>query len=187
MSGGTRHVPGDSLPPAARDVQGLRAGVVSRLIAGGIDYATVALLTLGAYVGLVLLRFLIDPRNYRLPSWTFGTYIIVGLVFMMLYLWGCWATYGRTLGNRAMGLRVVSRNGGRVNWFTALVRSVACTIVPIGLVWCAVSRENRSLQDIIFRTSVIHDWPRALVDVEILNTQDRRLDLGHAGPTTPDA
>jgi hypothetical protein len=50
-----------------------------------------------------------------------------------------------------------------------------------------VSRENRSLADIVLRTSVIHDWPRALVDVEILNTQDRRLDLGHAGPTTPDA
>jgi uncharacterized RDD family membrane protein YckC len=106
---------------------------------------------------------------------------------MVLYLWGCWATYGRTVGNRVLGLRVVGRNGGRVNWFVALIRSVSCAIVPIGLVWCAISRENRSIQDILFRTSVIHDWPRSSGEVEILNSQDRRLDLGHAGPTSPDA
>ena len=126
MSSRARHVPAESLPPAAVDIQGLRAGFISRLIAGGIDYATIAIVTIGAYVGLALLRFLIDPRSYRPPHW-------------------------------------------------------------IGLVWCAISRENRSLQDIVLRTSVVHDWPRSLADVEILNTSDRRLDLGHAGPTTPDA
>ena len=182
-----RHVPADPLPPAARNVQGLRAGLVSRLIAGGIDYVTVAILTIGSYIGLAVLRFLIDPRNYRVPRWTFGTFVAVGLAFMVLYLWGCWATYGRTVGNRVLGLRVVGRNGGRVNWFIALIRSVSCAIVPIGLVWCAISRENRSIQDILFRTSVIHDWPRSSGEVEILNSQDRRLDLGHAGPTSPDA
>ncbi len=187
MSSRARHVPAESLPPAAVDIQGLRAGFISRLIAGGIDYATIAIVTIGAYVGLALLRFLIDPRSYRPPHWTFGTFVVVGLIFMVLYLWGCWATYGRTLGNRVLGLRVVARNGGRVHWFAALIRSIACTIVPIGLVWCAISRENRSLQDIVLRTSVVHDWPRSLADVEILNTSDRRLDLGHAGPTTPDA
>jgi len=187
MSERMRHVPAEVLPPAARDVQGLRAGLISRLVAGGIDYATVAILTIGSYVGLALLRFLIDPRNYRVPRWTFGTFVAVGLALMVLYLWGCWATYGRTVGNRIVGLRVVSRNGSRVNWFVALIRAVACAIVPIGLVWCAISRENRSLADIVLRTSVIHDWPSSVVDLEILNTQDRRLDLGHAGPTTPDA
>lgn len=187
MSERSRHVPAETLPPAARDVQGLRAGLISRLIAGGLDYATVAVLTVGAYIGIALLRFLIDPRNYRLPRWTFGTFVAVGLVFMVVYLWGCWATYGRTVGNRIMGLRVVSRNGGRVNWFIALLRAITCALVPVAMVWCAISRENRSVQDIVLRTSVIHDWPRSLLDVEILNTEDRRLDLGHSGPTTPEA
>ena len=29
---------------------------------------------------------------------------------------------------------------------------------PVGLFWVAFSRENRSLQDVVLRTSVIHDW-----------------------------
>ncbi len=166
----------EQLPPAARDVQGLRAGLISRLLAGAIDYLTVAALTAGTYVGFVLFRFLLDPRKYRLPDVAFGTFVAGGLILMVLYLWGCWATYGRTVGNRVVGLRVVGRRGRRVNWFMALVRSLACTLFPIGLMWCAISRENRSVQDIVLRTSVIHDWPRAISDVEILHSDDRRVD-----------
>jgi uncharacterized RDD family membrane protein YckC len=166
----------DQLPPAARAVQGLRAGLVSRVIAGALDYLTVAVLTAGAYVGFVLVRFLLDPRNYHLPDLSFGTLVTAGIVLMVLYLWGCWATYGRTVGNRIVGLRVVGRHGGRVNWFIALLRSLGCAFFPIGIVWCAISRENRSVQDIVLRTSVIHDWPRQLVQLEILNTADRRVD-----------
>jgi uncharacterized RDD family membrane protein YckC len=177
MSEGVRHEGLEQLPPAARDVQGLRAGLVSRLIAGALDYLTVAVLTGGAYIGFVVFRFLLDPRNYRLPDVSFGTMVTAGLILMVLYLWGCWATYGRTVGNRVIGLRVVGRHGGRVHWFMALLRSVGCTFFPIGIMWCAISRENRSIADIVLRTSVIHDWPKSIVELEILNSADRRLDL----------
>ena len=78
---------------------------------------------------------------------------------MVTYLTLAFGTRGRTVGARLLGLRVVGRHGTRVRWGVALVRALFCTAVPIGLWWCAVSRENRSLQDLLLRTSVIHEWP----------------------------
>ena len=40
----------------------------------------------------------------------------------------------------------------------ALLRAAFCVAFPIGLFWCVVSRKNRSVQDVVLRTSVIHDW-----------------------------
>jgi hypothetical protein len=34
---------------------------------------------------------------------------------------------------------------------------VLCTLFPIGLVWVLVSGENRSVQDVLLRTSVVYD------------------------------
>jgi hypothetical protein len=48
---------------------------------------------------------------------------------------------------------------------------------PIGLLWVAVSRENRSAQDLALRTSVIYDWQlwngRAGTSVRIYTAQPR--------------
>jgi uncharacterized RDD family membrane protein YckC len=53
---------------------------------------------------------------------------------------------------------VVNLHGGRLRVSVALLRAAFCVVFPVGLFWVAFSRENRSLQDIVFRTSVIHDW-----------------------------
>jgi hypothetical protein len=34
---------------------------------------------------------------------------------------------------------------------------VLCTLFPIGLVWVLVSGENRSVQDLLLRTSALYD------------------------------
>jgi uncharacterized RDD family membrane protein YckC len=57
-----------------------------------------------------------------------------------------------------MGLRVVSRSGGDLSLGVALVRAAACVLFPVGLLWAAVSRGNRSLQDVVLRTRVVYDW-----------------------------
>jgi hypothetical protein len=31
-------------------------------------------------------------------------------------------------------------------------------VFPIGVLWVAVNRENRSVQDIVLRTSVVYEW-----------------------------
>lgn len=167
----------DPIPPAARPLQGLRAGVVSRSIAGGIDYAVVLLTVVGTYVAIVVLRFLIDPRNVNdLPTAPLAVWLIYGFSLMVLYLWLSFAMTGRTVGDRVMGLRVVGRKGSRLRWSGAFLRAVFCTVFPIGLFWCAVSRENRSLQDLVLRTSVIHHWPVPPV-VDALSDVDQRSSL----------
>jgi uncharacterized RDD family membrane protein YckC len=57
-----------------------------------------------------------------------------------------------------IGVRVVTRDGGRVRLPVAFLRAVVCTLFPIGLLWCAASRTRGAVQDILFRTCVVYDW-----------------------------
>ncbi len=69
-----------------------------------------------------------------------------------------WATSGRTIGNLIMGLRVVNFQGRHPRWIGAALRSAFCTVFPFGLLWVIPSGANRSVQDVVLRTSVIYDW-----------------------------
>jgi hypothetical protein len=40
----------------------------------------------------------------------------------------------------------------------SFVRAALYAIFPIGLLWVLGSGQNRSLQDLVLRTSVIYDW-----------------------------
>ena len=42
----------------------------------------------------------------------------------------------------------------------ALLRAVLCVLFPIGLFWIVLSSENRSVQDVLLRSSVVYDWSR---------------------------
>ena len=152
------HVP-DPIPTAARGFQGLRAGVVTRTIAGAVDYAVVTTLTVGTWASYVVVLFLIKPIDFTLPTWPLWVFLVLGYSYMTLYLWTGWAWTGRTFGARLMGLRVVDHRGNRLHWTVALLRAAFCALVPLLLWWCAISRENRSIPDVLLRTSVIHDWP----------------------------
>ena len=57
-----------------------------------------------------------------------------------------------------MGLRVVNYKGVRLRPVTSLLRAAFCVFFPIGLLWCAGSRANRSIQDVVLRSSVVYDW-----------------------------
>jgi uncharacterized RDD family membrane protein YckC len=74
----------------------------------------------------------------------------------VLYLAGCWAVSGCTAGAVLMGLRVTGRTSERLSIVRALLRAVACVAVPIGLLWVAVDKRRRSLQDVIFGSRVVY-------------------------------
>ena len=82
----------------------------------------------------------------------------VGDLLFILYLTVSWMGNGRTYGNHIMGLRVVNREGRGLKPLRAFVRAILYVIFPIGLLWVMVSGQNRSLQDLVLRTSVIYDW-----------------------------
>ena len=101
------------------------------------------------------------------------------LSIVIVYLWVSFATSGRTIGDARHGpARGRAARGSGCGGPGAFVRAASAPSFPIGLFWCAVSRENRSVQDIVLRTSVIHDWPIPKTEVEIDDIALKRIDLG---------
>ena len=148
----------DPVPREARPYQGHRAGLATRVAAGAIDLGIV-IIALGAlYLGLTAFIFLFDPRNFSAPAPSPGLVYAVGCMLLTLYLAVSWRANGRTYGNHVMGLRVVNRQGRRLHPLAAVLRAVLYAMFPIGLLWVLVSGQNRSLQDLVLRTSVIYDW-----------------------------
>jgi uncharacterized RDD family membrane protein YckC len=157
----------DPVPREARPFQGHRAGLVTRAAAGAIDVAIV-IVSLGVcYLAVFAFLFLLEPRNFTAPRPSPGLVYAVGTLLLILYLAVSWMGNGRTYGDHVMGLRVVNHKGRRLHPLRALARAVLYAIFPIGLLWVLVSGQNRSLQDLVLRTSVIYDWdvrPRPLPD-----------------------
>jgi uncharacterized RDD family membrane protein YckC len=132
--------------------------VVTRTVAALIDGAVVGVVLVAGYAGIAGLLFMLDPRGFQFPDASLLLSVTAGFVVSVLYLTVAWSISGRTYGNLVMGLRVVSFRGRKLRVAGALVRALFCTVFPIGLLWCAVSPANRSLQDLVLRTSVVYDW-----------------------------
>jgi hypothetical protein len=45
-----------------------------------------------------------------------------------------------------------------MHWTGALVRAAFCVVFAVGLFWVLISGANRSVQDVVLRTSVVYDW-----------------------------
>jgi uncharacterized RDD family membrane protein YckC len=148
----------NAIPEEARRFQGRRAGIVSRVLANSIDFVVVFIALLLTYVAWQSLEFLLNPTGFTLATPTFIQALVVGGVYLFIYFTVSWATTGRTYGNHLMGLRVVNFRGQRVRWAGAVLRAAFCVTVPIGLFWAILSPRDRSLQDVVLRTSVVYDW-----------------------------
>jgi uncharacterized RDD family membrane protein YckC len=154
----------DPVPKEARAFQGRRAGLVTRTAAACIDIGVVVIALIVAYIGFVVVIFIVPPGGFEMPVPPVWLDLVAGPVVMTLYLAVSWHSGGRTFGCHVMGLRVVDRRGREPRIVTALLRAVFNVVFPLGLAWVAVSRQNRSIQDVVLRTSVIYNWdagPRA--------------------------
>lgn len=147
----------NTIPVQARDAQGQRAGLVTRAVAALIDLAFVIATSAGLWLASWVAVLTLWPSD-RMPHLHIGPFIAVG--FLMLWvLWAVsWATSGRSPGAAIMGVRVVSGRGERMRVGAATARAITCQLFPIGLLWVLASRENRSLQDVFFRTNVVYYW-----------------------------
>jgi len=135
---------------------------VTRFIAATIDALVAGAMLVTGYAVFAALAFLVDPRSFRFPEASLLLSLNAAFVLLVVYLSVSWAATGRTYGCHVMGLRVVDHRGRRPRPLTALLRALLYAVFPIGLLWCAVSGANRSVQDILLRTSVVYDWqPRA--------------------------
>lgn len=159
------------VPQAARVFQGHRAGIVTRTLAAVVDLAMVVGALTGVWVGWAAVRFLLDPKKFTWPAPPIGVVLVEAYVLAVLYLTVAWATSGRSVGAYLLGLRVVNFRGRRMTWPGALARAAFCVFFPWGLLWILVSRGNRSVQDVVLRTSVVYDWSAApAAEVEVTAT-----------------
>ena len=145
----------------ARDVpdspeRTFRAGLVTRSLANVADLVVVAVLVVAGYTAVAATRFLLSPKTFRFPDVEPTTLLTIGLCLQALYFAITWVEVGSTYGDRLLGLRVTDDRGARLGWGRSFLRAVLSTIFPIGLLWVLVSRENRSLQDLVVRTSVVY-------------------------------
>lgn len=146
-----------TLPVAARDFQGERAGFFTRTIAAVIDVVVVGAIIIGIWIAVWLFLLVFNPLvDYGMPRP--GYFVLGGYFLMWLYWTWTWSTSGRSLGQNLMGVRVLDRRGGRPGWKLAALRSAFCVVFQVGILWILVSRRNHSVQDVVLRTSVVHDW-----------------------------
>lgn len=146
------------VPERGRRYQGRRAGVVTRVTAAILDGLVVILIVAAIYGVVIGTAFLIDPTHFHWPSYLGWSIPVIGFCVAAPYLALSWATTGRSWGGAIMGVRVVTGRGKRLPFVKAAVRALLCVVFPIGLFWSAVNHSNRSVQDILLRTSVIYDW-----------------------------
>ncbi|MEE6167378.1 MULTISPECIES: RDD family protein [unclassified Mycolicibacterium] len=132
------------------------AGIVSRGVAAVIDLAVVGIVLSALYVGLILTRLMFGPTTFSLPTVSAIFSSVVMFAVSVLYLAGCWVVSGCTVGAVVMGLRVVGRRSERLGPVVALLRAVAYVLFPLGLLWVAVDKRRRSLQDIVLGSRVVY-------------------------------
>lgn len=158
QSGDGSHSAADyAIPEDARDFQGERAGFTTRFLASCIDIAVIAAVMFSVWLGIEILQLIFTP-GVEVDSPAAATLVVWGYLLMSLYWTVAWATSGRSIGARLMGVRVVSRKGERLSWPVSLARGAFSVGFPFGLGWALVSRRNRSVQDVVLRTIVIYDW-----------------------------
>jgi uncharacterized RDD family membrane protein YckC len=98
----------------------------------------------------------------------FGQGLYLGLMFLLMWAYtivqeACW---GRTLGKRAMSLRVVAQDGAPIGWMAAITRNLLRTVdmLPFGyaagLVSSLADPYGRRLGDLVAGTVVVHDSAR---------------------------
>jgi uncharacterized RDD family membrane protein YckC len=144
----------------ARRLRGRRAGIVSRIIADGIDLVTAAAILFGLLLAFSIVRYMASGDSFRLPR-VGALFTAVWLpVVQIVYLAAAWSTSGRSLGKDIVGLRVVRNDGRRLGRGRAIARAVVCTLFGgPSLLWAMVSKRNAAVHDLVLNTAVVYDWP----------------------------
>ena len=143
----------------ARKMRGVRAGLISRLIADAIDLAIVALLLFGALFAAGIVMYMLGDGRFHMPH---GGPIVTATGYPaieIIYLSYMWGSRGKSFGKELLGLRVLEKNGGVLRPVRAFGRAVFVTFLGgPSLLWVPFSRRNAAVHDLALQTEVVHDW-----------------------------
>jgi uncharacterized RDD family membrane protein YckC len=183
----------DTVPEEARSFHGQPAGLVTRTLANVVDLIVVAVLLAAVYLGVAGVLFLRRGPSFSFPIVSYPVAFAVGFVAWIVYMAVGWGTNGRSYGDQLLGLRVCTVDDGELRATRAVIRAVLCAIAPLLLVWVALSKQQRSVQDLLVGTHVVYDWGGSRrarpssgdatgVGVDVAATVADEPDHGHAEP-----
>lgn len=171
-----------------KDSTGFRghyAGGVSRLTAVTIDAVTIVVMFYAGLAIAVLTLALVRLKTPAFPSISGWVWTVAFLGWLFIYAWVSWSVTGKTVGKALLGLRIVSKTGGKIGSVMALRRCfgwiVALTFFGLGFFWILISRDRRGWHDYIAGTCVIYDWD-AHVGKLIMSPRDDGEPGEHASP-----
>ena len=178
------------VPPAPPGREFSHAGIVTRLIGFGVDFAVVGWLAAQALSALVnLLDSLLDP----IPQWLVAILTFIAGSFIPIYLGLAWWLTGRSLGSWLVGIRVCTPDGRNPGLVRSLVRA---WVGVIGLfVWIFLGifslfdPRRRSMLDRLLHTEVRNvvplDQQRRYIRLALLERKEQAR--AEDAPPTPDA
>jgi uncharacterized RDD family membrane protein YckC len=160
-------------------IQGQYAGIVSRILAFGVDLAIISVTLMVSWwlIGATLAIIGIDLldcksteaasglRQYLDTMCWLATVAMAAftVLFGPLYFFVSWMFTGRTIGTGIFGMRVVDTDGYEIGGWSAALRvlgyGVCILTLGLGFLWAAVDSRRMGLHDKIARTVVIYDWP----------------------------
>lgn len=145
--------------PKARELQGKRAGIASRIAANAIDWTIVVSIYVAILLAIALADYFVGNGTFDVPRPPTVVTVVSEWVIAVLYLTAGWTGTNRTLGKSTLGLRVVTNRGRPLRPRRAFFRALICaTFGAITLAWVVVSRRRAGIHDLVVRTSVVHDW-----------------------------
>jgi uncharacterized RDD family membrane protein YckC len=148
-------------PDRDLSLQGHYAGIVTRLVAFGIDVLLAAtLFTVGGSVVEYLLSSLLG-KDVSLSDAPILS--AIGLaVWLLIYFAYPVALGGRTVGMAMVGLEVVTTDGRHIGAGRAVIRTMliplSLVLLGIGILMILIDRRRRALHDLIASTAVVYSW-----------------------------
>jgi uncharacterized RDD family membrane protein YckC len=146
----------------AHELQGRRAGFVSRATSGVIVVAVGLGIYFAIVVGWGFVKFLASSQSrakFEVPHPSQGLSVTAVTLIVIVLLAVSWSASGRSFGDSLLGLRVVTERGHRLGVVRAFVRALVLVSFAVPcMAWILVSRKNAGLHDLLCRTTVVYDW-----------------------------
>lgn len=141
---------------------GQYAGPVTRAAAFLLDMAIslgVFVITISVSLFLLNLTLRTDLSRSSGSGWLWTLFL--GL-WVWFYFGGSWAASGKTAGMALLGLRVVERDGLRLEPWRGVLRApyllLAFFTFGLGFIGIVIGREHRGLADVLAGSVVVYDW-----------------------------
>lgn len=109
------------------------------------------------FIPIYLLIFLFGQKNYTQQFYTFG-----GIIFI-IYCSVCEGIYGKTVGKKLVGIKVMMQDGRSCTWRGALIRNIGRILdvllgsYLLGIIAIIVTKRKQRIGDLLARTVVIKE------------------------------